>query len=55
MASFEMTLGGATEARFKSEAVYQIELSPHHNTCRGLSRFLDLEGAVLVAEHLTIF
>jgi len=55
MVSFILSLRRPEEARFESEAVYQVELSPHHHPRRRLARLLHFEAAILVAEILVVF
>jgi hypothetical protein len=50
-----LAFGGPTEAGLEGEAVYQIELSPHHHTRSRLSRFLNLKTAIFITEILIIF
>jgi hypothetical protein len=54
VAALEGSLGRPAETRLQSEAVYQIEFSPHNNARRCFSRLLHLERAVVVTKHLTV-
>ena len=47
-------LVGAQEGGFECEAVDELELLPHDDTCGRLSTLLDDEGAVFETEHVII-
>lgn len=53
--SLVLALRRPTKTGLKSEAVYQIELTPHYYTCGRLSRFLYFKAAVVVIEVLVVF
>lgn len=37
----------SAEGRFKSETIYQIEFSPHHNSCSSFACFLNDKVAIV--------
>ena len=54
MVSSECALRWTTKTCFERKAVYQIEFSPHNHSGSWLTRFLDLEGAILETEILIV-
>ena len=52
--AFIMAFRWPAKAGLQGKAVYQIEFTPHNDSCSGLSRFLHLKTAIFITEILII-
>ena len=55
MAILVASTGRSTEGRLESEAIYQVELTPHDDSCSAFSRFLHHKVAPIETEILRVF
>ena len=54
MAVLVSTISRSAEGGFESETIYQIEFSPHHDSCSGFTGFLNREVATVETKILGI-